>query len=103
MSDASLGSNDGVVYGQMMYNYPLPPHCAPNALIGFMFNDGDEDNLTPLISWTDMENLLHLYHHEQIQLWRKSLPRDFSVLEKINLKHTKNLCQAKIRYFCEID
>lgn len=76
MSPLALATEEGVIFGHSMINYPMPNRYAKNCVVGLIiprvdvrdFRDvSDKCHIVPKIPWNEMENLIHKHFHDLLK------------------------------------
>ena len=80
MSESSVGTEQGVAYGQITRHYPIPNKWAKDAVVGFVQRPFPVQ-MSDVLPWDDMETLIFLDYHKSVQACCQG-------------RSTKNLCDA---------
>jgi hypothetical protein len=111
MSESSIATEDGVIQGELMTNYPTPLKWSKKSVIGLMNTLGGALSAPGerSIPWGTMETLIHLYFNKLIMETNEltNLPNlpNLPNLANLNLKKRLNnaLIRAKMQYHVDID
>lgn len=99
MSETSLATEEGVVGGHVMSNYPLPTEWVSTASAGFMTPIGYAMNLAhALVPWETMETLIHAHFHKLFVVTNTKGDNGEQRMLELKKRLERALIRARIRY-----